>query len=307
MRFAVINTIYESALKNKDICFLTGDLGHVFPEEFRKNLPYQYFNMGIAEQNMLGVAAGLALSGKKVYVYSIIPFVTLRALEQIKVDVCYQNLDVNIVGIGSGLVYGTYGNTHCAIEDIGVMRVLPNMKVISPANPLEAQQLAQQSLNIKGPTYFRIGRGKEPMPLNPYRVTFGKGHLVRKGKDITIFATGTILTEAEKAADLLTGNHISAEIINIHTIKPIDQKLIIDRIKNRKAVFSLEEHNVIGGLGAAIAEIVSESGHPGIIFKRFGVNDTYLKEIGQQSYLRNRHKIDGNSIALSIINSLKTH
>lgn len=304
MRFTAIKKIYEEALKNKNIYFLTGDLGHFGEKEFVEKIPRQYQNIGIAEQNMIGIAAGLALSGKKVFAYSITPFITLRCLEQIKNDICYQNLDVTLIGVGGGFVYGQYANTHCSIEDIAAMRVLPNMKVVCPANPLEAQQIISQLMKIKGPTYLRIGRGKEPMPSESYSVAFGKGKIIRKGIDITIFSTGTILNEAQKVAEMLMTNNISAEVINIHTIKPIDKKFILKKIASRKAIFTIEEASIIGGLGSAIAEIISESSIGKIIFKRFGVNDIYLKEIGDQNYLRKRHNISADKIYPVILNKM---
>ncbi len=304
MRYAVIKTIYDAALKNKNIYFLTGDLGHVYEKEFKSIIPQQYLNMGLSEQNMIGVAAGLALSGMKVFAYSIVPFITMRCYEQIKDDLCYQDLDVTLIGIGGGLIYGPYGNTHCSIEDIAVMRVLPNMKIVCPANPQDAQSLTQQLLKKRGPTYIRIGRGKESMPQKEFTVKFNKGFIVKKGKDITIFSTGTILTEAEKAAQVLEEYHISTELIHMHTVKPIDQKLILNRIKNRKAIFTLEDHNIIGGLGSAIGEIVSEKHKGKLIFKRFGVKDIYLHEIGTENYLRNAHGISSSKVVKTILRLL---
>ena len=301
MRFAAVKTIYEAALKNKNIYFLTGDLGHAREVEFKKNIPNQYLNVGIAEQNMLGIAAGLALSGMKVFVYSIVPFVTMRCFEQIKNDVCYPNLDVNIIGIGGGYIYGPYANTHCSIEDYGVMRVLPNMKILSPADPLDTELLTKQVLKIKGPTYIRIGRGKEPVPTEKYSVTFGKARLVKTGKDITVFTTGTILNEVVKVGEILEKKNISLEIIHMHTIKPLQEKIVLDRAKKRKAVFTVEEHNIIGGLGSAIAEILSESKNKNCIFKRFGTRDIYLKEVGDQQYLRNRHGISAEKLVQSML------
>jgi len=301
MRFAVVNSIYEAALKNKDIVFLTGDLNHVHEKEFRKNIPDQYINVGIAEQNMIGIAAGLALSGKKVFVYSITPFVTMRCFEQVKSDVCYQNLDVNLIGVGGGFAYGQYGNTHCSIEDVAVMRVLPNMKIVAPSNPLEAKVLTAQILNLKGPTYIRIGRGKEPMPEKKYKVHFGKGHYISRGKDVAIFSYGPILTEAEKVVDALGKKKIEATLINMHTIKPLDEKLVLKIVKHTRTIFTIEEHSIIGGLGSAIAEIISERGHKTLIFKRFGVKDIYLKEIGIQEYLRKKHGISATKIVSLIL------
>lgn len=306
MRFTVVQTIYEAALKDKRIYFLTGDLSHACEEEFIKNIPGQYINTGIAEQNMIGIAAGLALSGMKVFVYSISPFVTMRCFEQVKNDVCYQNIDVNIIGVGGGFIYGPYGNTHCSIEDVAVMRVLPNMKIVCPANPLETEQLTQQVLKMTGPTYMRIGRGKEPMPAEKYSVLFGKGYQAKKGKDGAIITTGTISTECELAIKLLEKNGLDFALINMHTVKPIDRDLIIDLANKFNALFTVEEHSIIGGLGSAVAEIISEETKKNIVFRRLGAEDKYLHEIGSQEYLRDRHGISAQKIADSIIRSLQT-
>lgn len=305
MRFTVVKIIYEAALKNKKIYFLTGDLGHACEEEFKKNIPNQYINTGIAEQNMMGIASGLALSGMKVFVYSISPFVTMRCFEQVKNDVCYQNVDVNIIGVGGGFAYGPYGNTHCSIEDIAVMRVLPNMKIICPANTLETEQLTKQILNIPGPIYMRIGRGKEPIPENRYLVTFGKGYKVKAGKHGIIITTGTMLNECEQSIKLLGKRGLNFALINMHTIKPIDKELIFDIINDFDTIFTVEEHSIIGGLGSTIAEIISEETRKKIRFKRFGIRDRYLQEIGSQDYLRDKHGISSQKIADSIIKLLQ--
>lgn len=304
MRFAVIQAIYEEAVKNKDVFFITGDLGHANEQDFKDKIPNQYLNAGLSEQNIVGVAAGLALSGKKVFIYSIVPFITMRCYEQVKADLCYQNLDVTIIGIGGGFIYGQYGNTHCSIEDIAVMRVLPNMKIVCPANPHDATLLINQVIKMKGPTYIRIGRGKEPMPHELYDLTFGKGAIRRSGTDITFFCTGTTLSEVEKSAELLQQRGVSAEIIHLHTVKPIDTNLIRDRAAKRKAIFTIEDHSIIGGLGGALAEIISEdSSKP--LFKRFGAHDTYLKEIGTEAYLRNAHGFSAKKISHEVLRTLK--
>ena len=284
---------------------MTADLNHACEKEFMQNIPQQYINVGIAEQNMIGIAAGLALSGMKVFAYSITPFVTMRCFEQVKIDVCYQNLDVNLIGVGAGFAYGPYGNTHCTIEDIAVMRVLPNMKIVSPANPLEAEQLTEQVIKSKGPFYLRLGRGKEPMPENNYAVKLGKGHIVNHGKDISLIAVGTIIDEAVKAAKILEHQGISSEVINMHTVKPLDKDIIEDCIKHKKAIFTIEEHNVIGGLGSAVADVISQSKiNKQLIFKKFGVQDKYLKIIGDQNYLREKHGISADAIAKTILEIL---
>lgn len=304
MRFAVVEEIYEAALRDKNIYFITGDLSHAKVEEFKKNIPDQYINAGMAEQNLIGVAAGLALSGMKVFVYSIVPFITLRCFEQIKVDVCYQNVDVTIIGVGAGFAYSAMGATHHAIEDIATLRALPHMQIVSPSNPLEGRLIAREIIQRSGPAYIRIGKGGEPLPNREYTLTFGKGFVMKEGKDATIFATGPIMSEALHAAELLDGQGVSTEVVNLHTIKPLDVGIIKDRVRSRKALFTLEEHSLLGGLGSAVAEVVSEQNQR-VLFKRFGVSDEWPKTIGTQQYLRSLYGLTGTQLAESIYHSIK--
>lgn len=306
MRFEVIKTIYKAALEDKKIIFMTGDLGHAHLEDFKKNLPNQYINTGIAEQNMIGIAAGLALSGNRVFVYSIAPFITMRCYEQIKVDVCYQNVGVVVIGIGAGYAYSTCGCTHHAIEDIAVMRALPNMQIYSPSNPMEARQLTKYLITSSHPAYLRIGKGGESPAEKDYTLTIGKGFVMRPGKDITIFSTGSIIQEALRASDLLTYAGISTEVINIHTIKPIDTEIVINRAKSRKGVFVLEEHNILGGLGESISRIICElrTKHKPI-FKCFGVPDDYNHRAGSIKFMRDCYGLNAESITEEIIRLLR--
>ena len=305
MRFEVVRTIYNRALQDKSIYFITGDLEHIHAEAFRKNLPKQYINAGIAEQNIIGIAAGLALSGNKVFVYSIAPFITMRCYEQIRVDVCYQNLNVTVIGVGGGFAYSTSGCTHYAIEDIAIMRALPNMHIFSPSNPLEARLIAEYLVTTSHPAYLRIGRGGEPMPTQEYPIQIGKGLIMKAGNDITIFSTGTITQEALKAACILEGLDISVEVVNLHTIKPLDEKMIQDRGKEKKAIFVLEEHNVMGGLGEAIARVLCEAGLGDILFKCLAVTDQYPNAVGSQNYIRGLYGLSSESIAERIVESYR--
>jgi len=306
MRREVIRTIYKQALLDDKVIFITGDLGHDSINEFRKNLPKQYINAGIAEQNIIGIAAGLALSGHRVFVYSIAPFITMRCYEQIKVDVCYQNVGVVIIGVGAGYAYSTCGCTHHAIEDIAVMRALPNMSIYSPSNPPEARQITEYLISQSHPAYLRIGKGGEALPEKEYDIEINKGLVVMQGEDVTIFATGSILSEAIEANNILAKHGISAEVINIHTVKPLDEELITDRVGRRKGIFTLEEHNILGGLGGAIAEIICESNLPTKpIFKRFGVPDRYNHQAGSQRFMRGCYGLNGEDIAHGIVELYK--
>lgn len=306
MRFEVIKTIYQAALQDDKVVFMTGDLGHAHLKDFKKNLPNQYINVGIAEQNMVGIAAGLALSGHRVFVYSIAPFITMRCYEQIKVDVCYQNTGVVVIGVGAGYAYSTCGCTHHAIEDIAIMRALPNMRIYSPSNPLEAKLITQYLLTQSHPAYLRIGKGGEPNAEKEYSIEINKGLIVKPGNEITIFSTGAIISEAIKAANILDKEGISTEVINIHTIKPLDIELIKNRVEKKRAIFVLEEHNTIGGLGESIARIICElPGHSKPIFKCFGVPDQYSHKAGSIKYMRDCYGLNANAMAEEITKLLK--
>ncbi len=309
MRTEATRVIYEAALKNKNIIFITGDLGHTFSKKYQENIPNQYINVGLAEQNMVGIAAGLALSGKKVFTFSIIPFALMRCFEQIRIDICYQNLDVTVIGIGAGFAYSTSGCTHYGTEDIAIMRALPNMKVYSPCHPPESRLIAEKILKTGGPAYLRLGKGKETVISGLEKETLedierGQGVVVIPGTDITIFATGHIITEAISAAQELKKHGLSVEVVNIHTIKPFDNDIVLDRIGNKKAIFSLEEHSIYGGLGSAISEIISEANFhvKPPIFKRFGIKDRFTSVVGSIETLRKDNGIDTESIVKEIFN-----
>lgn len=286
MRNTIINGIHAAARENKDIVFLTGDIGYSVIEKFVAEFPDRVLNTGIAEQNMIGVAAGLALAGKKVFVYTIVPFATMRCFEQIRVDMCYQNLDVTIVGIGGGYAYGTLGTTHFGLEDLTLMRSLPNMKVVAPADPLETERLFPQLLSVGGPCYIRLNRGGEKtFTENAPLPQLGVGSVLKTGNQVTIFSIGAITEVALEAASLLEKENIDVEVVHMHTLKPLDKEIIKDRAGSRKAIVTLEEHTIIGGLGSAVAEVLAEiaSAAP---FHRIGVEDHYYPAIGKQDFLR---------------------
>ncbi len=300
MRNIFVNEIQKEAERNKNLIFLTGDLGYSVFENFQKNCPEQFFNVGIAEQNMAGMASGLALDGKKVFIYSIVPFSVMRCYEQIRDDICYHNLDVNIIGVGGGFAYGSAGFSHHALEDLAIMRVLPNMKIICPCDPAEASALAKEILQKKGPFYIRLNKGGEKQLWSrPEKFEIGRCAVLKEGKDIAIFATGAIVSEAITAAEILEHNGISTEVISLHTVKPLDTNLILERMRNKTAIFSLEEHSLIGGLGSAIAEIIVKY-EKNALFHSFGVDDKFSAKVGSQDYLRRYFGLDGESLAAEI-------
>lgn len=302
MRTAFIKTLEKLAEKNKDIYLLVGDVGFSVIEDFKKKYGKRFIDVGIAEQNMIGVAAGMALSKKIPFIYSIIPFATMRCFEQIRNDVCYQNLDVKIVGVGSGFAYGSAGSTHHAIEDIAIMKVLPNMTIICPGDPLESQKAIEQSVSQKGPVYIRLAKGGEKIIHNEKSIVnfkIGKGIVINEGNDLTIIATGSMLNTANNISQKLKKEGINATTISMHTIKPLDQDLIIKYAKKTKRIFTIEEHNMIGGLGESVARVLCEN-KLNATFKIFGIPDKYPDKIGNADYLRELAGLDEDTITKKI-------
>jgi len=300
MRNTVIREIHDLMERREDIYFLTGDLGYETLEEIEKDFPKRFINVGIAEQNMIGIAAGLALSGKKVYVYSIIPFLTMRCFEQIRNDICYHNLDVTLLGIGAGLSYGILSSTHFALEDVAILRSLPNMNIFSPCDEIEALAGVRLFNEHKHPLYIRIGKRKEVAVYeSPYEMVIGQANVVHEEKGAVIFASGPIVKEAILATELLKKENIKAAVVAVPFIKPIDQKQISQLCQNKSVVFTIEEHFITGGLGSTICEIVSEL-NPGVKVKRIGINDQFIKIVGDQQYLRGKLGIDAKGIATTI-------
>lgn len=297
MRNTFTKTLLTLARKDKKIILLTGDLGFSVFEEYIQSLPRQYLNMGVSEQNMAGVAAGLAMEGKKPIIYSIIPFTTMRNFEQIRNDICYQNLNVKIVGVGAGFSYGTYGHTHHGLEDFGVLRTLPNIVLLGPGDPIETRLATLAMIRHGGPVYMRLGKAGEPeLYKKDPAFKIGKGIILRGGRDVAIVASSTLVYRATEVAKKLEFDGISALVVSMHTIKPLDVPLIMRCIKKYKALVTLEEHSINGGLGSAVAEVVAESGKA-IPFRRIGVPDRFTKVMGRQEYMRHANGLDVDQIA----------
>lgn len=302
MRSAFINTFTKLARANRDIFLLTADLGFSVIEGFQREFPRRFFNIGVAEANMAGIAAGLALSGKTVFMYSIVPFATMRCFEQIRNDICMQDLKVRIIGAGGGLCYGNAGPTHHSIEDIAIMRSLPNMAVICPGDPLETELAVKATEGRNGPVYIRLGKSREPAVHSGIKgFKIGKGILIRKGGDVAVIATGNMLHTSLEVAERLRSKGIGVSLISMHTVKPIDKDIIRKVALNTKAVFTIEEHSIIGGLGSAVSEVLAE-GRRKVYFKRIGLLDAYPKDIGSQGYLRSRLGLSPKDIEKSILN-----
>src|SRR3989344_1187474 len=299
MRSAFVKTLIECARRDPRIILLTGDLGFMALEPFIKEFPKRYINAGVAEANMVGMAAGLASTGKKVFVYSIIPFVTMRCLEQLRNDVCYHNFDVKVVGVGSGYSYSAMGATHHAIEDIGALRSLPNLRIVSPGDPLEVELAVKALVKDNGPAYLRLGKRGEPVlhkKMPKFRL--GQAIIMKSGKDVSLISSGSILVNALKASEELEKEGIRTTLVSMPFIKPIDAATVKNLAQKTKAVVTIEEHNIIGGLGSAVAEVIAESPYKPV-FRRLGVRDYFVSKVGSQEYLRGQ-------AGLSVGNIVKT-
>ncbi len=301
MRKAFVKKLTELVSKNRNIYLFTGDLGFSVFDEFREEFPDNFINAGLSEATMIGMASGMAMRGKQVFVYSIIPFTTFRVLEQIRNDLCLQNLPVKIVGVGEGLTYSTSGPTHHSIEDIGVMSSLPNLTVISPGDPIEVEKLVEQTLKWDSPCYIRLSKsGEKNVNLPDVKLRIGKGNVIKEGKDIAIISTGNMLSTAAKVSDDLIKMGISSTVINLHTIKPLDEGLLKEVATKVKYMFIIEEHISSCGLGSRIAFFYSQK-NINIKIKYIGLPDDFVKLIGKQDFLRTEFGLDVESIKNNII------
>lgn len=303
MRYAFAKTLERKVKNNKNIMLLTADLGFTVFENYQKKYPKQFINAGVAEQNMTGVASGMAMEGKIPFIYSIIPFATMRNFEQVRNDICYQNLNVKIVGVGTGFYYGPYGRTHHGLEDVGLMRTLPNLLIFSPSDEYETERVVELSLRTKKPCYIRLGRiGTTPIHNKKLNFLSGKGIVMEKGTDICLIATGSIVRTALDLRFILLKKNITATVISMPTLKPIDQKLIIRMAKSHRALFTLEEHSIIGGLGSIVSEIIAEN-NSSVIFKRIGIPDKITHFVGNQEFMMDKHNLSFDKILKTIITS----
>ncbi len=291
----------ELAKKIDNLMILTCDVStSAGLDRFRKTYPEKYLDLGIAEQNMIGVAAGLASENFNVITTTFAPFQTMRCCEQIKVNLGYMGQKVCMVGIASGLALGTLGYTHCCIEDVGILRSIPGLTIVSPADSLETVKALEAAINLKNPSYLRLtGSSNNPIVYkNDYEFKIGKSITLKDGRDITIFCAGRMVYECLEAAKILESKKIYAKIVNMHTIKPIDKDAIEDSC-NSKLIVSVEEHNIIGGLGSAIAEHKAKlKKSPKQLF--LGINDTYTKG-GGYKFLQEKHRLTSDKIVEDIL------
>lgn len=305
MRDTFVKTLIELAKENHDIELITGDLGFGVLKPFWEQCPDQFTNAGIAEQNMTTVAAGMALEGKTVFTYSIGNFPTLRCLEQIRNDCAYHDANVKIVCIGGGFVYGSLGMSHQATEDLAILRALPDVVVMAPGDLVEAEACTRALATTPGTAYLRLGRGGEKRiheRLDDFQI--GKAVKVCDGERVALFSTGAIFEEVRDACGLLREAGLSPAVYTFPTVKPIDKELIETVARDFELIVCCEEHNIVGGFGSAVAEVLAEMRKKRAYLLRIGMNDQYCVRVGNQKYLREQYGMDGKTIARRVMEAL---
>ncbi|MBE1274798.1 transketolase family protein [Enterovibrio baiacu] len=295
MRAAFMSALTELAREDKDIVLVTGDLGFGTFEPFEAEFPGQYFNAGIAEQSMVGIASGLAKAGKKVFVYSIGNFVTLRCLEQIRNDACYHDLNVNFVSQGGGFTYGALGMSHHATEDLAIMRAVPHIEVIAPSNPEHTKEATKALANCERVGYLRLEKAV-PVKAQPSMFELGKpDHHQSKEADVLLIGVGSIVSEAFDAKDLLEEAGIPASILDFHSISYFDHEYVVEILSKYSVVITVEEHQRNGGLGSIISEVLVDNGIT-VKLGKLAIDNKLISEVGSQEYLRKVNGIDSTSI-----------
>lgn len=298
MRNAFAAAITDLAAKDERIVLLSGDIGNRLFDTYRERFPSRFYNCGVAEANMTGMAAGLALSGLRPFTYTITPFATTRVIEQIRVDICYHDVPVVIVGTGSGLSYASLGPTHHSCEDVGILRCFPNLTVLCPADAMEVGPAIEAALALPGPVYIRLGKKGEPtIHEKPPRIEVGRGLVMRDGTDVCLLGMGTMTATALEAAKLLQGHGISARVVSMHTVKPLDDALLRESFDRFKVVAVVEEHSVIGGLGSAVAEWLGRRGPQRGVLEAIGTPDAFISAAGSQQWMRQQCGLTPQAVA----------
>jgi transketolase len=306
MRNAFAKAVNDLGDTYPNLIMLAGDIGNRLFDNFKEKHPTRFYNCGVAEANMTGVASGLAASGLQPITYTITPFNTVRCLEQLRLDICYPNLPVIVVGTGAGLSYAGLGATHHSMEDIAILRTLPNMHIVCPADPVEVRLAIKEALKLKRPTYIRLGKKGEPIiHQSDPDFEIGRGIVMRPGSDVAILGVGNMLASALATADLLHAKGVSAKVISLHTIKPLDAKLLTQLFVEHKLVAVVEEHGLIGGAGTALLEWGNESGADLNKLIRFGGPDRFLSACGDQEEARILIGLVPDKISVQILNRLK--
>lgn len=305
MRNAFAEELTAIAAEDPRLVLLSGDIGNKLFDKFKDVDASRFYNCGVAEANMMGVAAGLALSGLRPVVYTITPFTTTRCYEQIRVDVCYHQAPVIIVGTGSGLSYAELGPTHHSLEDMAILRALPGMCVLAPCDATELSLMLRTALKQDRPVYIRIGKKGEPkIHLQQPDLQIGKSIIVREGCDIALLNAGILMPEVLQAADILKERGISAEVVSFHSVKPLDEDYLAEASKRFKLLVAIEEHGLIGGLSGAIAEWRARENITTPLLS-FGTPDEFMHEIGSQKYAQVRYGLEAGNIAERILERMK--
>ena len=306
MRDAFVRALMREAAADPRLTLITGDLGFGVLKPFWETYPDQFVNAGIAEQGMTGLAAGMARTGRTVLTYSIGNFPTLRCIEQIRNDCAYHDANVKIVCVGGGFVYGSLGMSHHATEDMAVLRALPGVTVFTPGDPAEVEAVVPVMLRTPGTCYLRLGRGGEPMlhdgPVTDW--TLPRALTLRQGTDVALLSAGGILTQTVSAAQLLREQGVSAEVVSFPCLKPIDREKLMELAGRFRHLVTVEEHNIVGGFGSAVCEVIAETGMPCRVH-RIGMEDVYSCIVGTQQYLRGQYRMDDRAICQRTLAWLK--
>ena len=301
MQKAYINSLYKLLQKDKNVISCLSDSGIDYDEMIAREFPNQVINFGISENNKVAAAAGLASCGKIPFVYTTSAVLVYRSYEFIRVDVCLQNKNVKLIGMGSGLSWSTLGPTHHTTEDIALLYQLPNLTILSPCSPKELEQCINYAYNHIGPVYVRMGMSNEKEIYDEnYKFVFGKNNVIKEGKDVSIYVTGSIIEEVIEASKKLEANGFSIKIVNVATIKPFDKNSIIN--EKNKYIVTVEEQNILGGIGSIISSIITENNLNIKLFK-IGLNDSFAKGYGTYKEMLKMNNLDGDSI-YNIINSI---
>ncbi len=305
MQSAYISKLLELAEKDHNVLHLLADSGTGYDEMFRRNFPDQIFNFGIGEENMVAAAAGLASAGKIPFVYTAGAFLCYRSLEFIRNDICFQNLNVKVVGMGSGLAWSSLGPTHHTTEDIAVLRSLPGLMILSPSTPNQVMAATELAYKYKGPVYIRIGMNKEKeFFAEDYTMGISKNDLLFEGGSCIVFTTGSILEEAHEAVCMLRGDGYNVGLVNVTTIKPFDVEGMSSLLQNTESVITVEEHNVIGGLGSILSEVIACKGLKTRLFT-IGINDSFASGYGSIKEVRKINGLDAESLYHKVKKALK--
>ncbi|MEM3192036.1 MAG: transketolase C-terminal domain-containing protein [Candidatus Parvarchaeota archaeon] len=294
----------EKKIEEGNTYILTGDLGFSVFERIKERFPDKYIDIGLSEQNMIGVAAGMSIAGQNVFVYSIIPFLIYRAFEQVRDDVCYQNLPVRMVGVGAGLAYSDAGFTHQAIEDYGIMKTLPNVTILSPSDPDEVSVLMEQIENVNGPVYLRLSRSGETILHNLHKqIKIGRALRLKKGNDVLIISTGVLLKKAIEVSQMLESRNVSVEILHYHTLKPFDRESLLRSCEGKRLVVTVEEHLINTGIYSDVLQTLNLNSFS-IKVIPFGLSEPIKQYSGTREFLLDSFGLGSVEIYNSILSEL---